>query len=258
MPKFARLVLCGFQVIGFSRAMQTINVRTTQNVVIQYSLASLGDRILAFLVDFLILFAYILLLWVVTFYAFSNVEWGEAWAVTYFSIVLFPLVFYHLLFEIFMDCQTPGKRAMDIRIVRLDGANPTVGNHIMRWLCRPIDIGPIGVVTIAASDKSQRLGDMAADTVVVKLVRQKEITAEEVFVSTASDYTPSFPQVTQLEPRDIELVQRALEAYNEFGNTRPVVVIHQKIKTLLGIESDLSATEFLSIVVKDYNHLTAR
>jgi uncharacterized RDD family membrane protein YckC len=238
--------------------MQTISIRTTQNVVIQYPLAGLGDRMLAHLIDSAILTLYTILVWIFIFYALSKFEMDFAWLATIVGLVMIPIVFYHFIFEVFMDCQTPGKRALDIKIVRLDGAHPTVGNHFLRWLCRIVDIGPIGIVMIAASEKAQRLGDMAADTVVVKLVAQKEITANEIFIASEVNYTPVFPQVLQLEPKDIELIQRALEAKKEFGNQRPIVVITDKIKSLLRIESDLPPADFLYTIVKDYNHLTAR
>jgi uncharacterized RDD family membrane protein YckC len=238
--------------------MQTINVRTTQNVVIQYHLAGIGDRILAQLIDAAIITLYTILAWILFFYAVVKFQVDTFWIALFAGIIAIPIVFYHFLFEVFMDCQTPGKRAMDIKIVRLDGAHPTIGNHFLRWLCRILDIGPIGIILIAATEKSQRLGDMAADTTVVKIIKQREITASDIFIAPESSYAPVFPQVTQLEPKDIELIQRALEANKNFGNHKPVIVITEKIKSLLGIQTDLSPAEFLYTLVKDYNHLTAR
>jgi uncharacterized RDD family membrane protein YckC len=238
--------------------MQTINVRTTQNVVIQYHLAGIGDRILAQLIDASIITLYTILAWILLFYAVAKFQVDTFWVALFAGIIAIPIVFYHFLFEVFMDCQTPGKRAVDIKIVRLDGAHPTIGNHFLRWLCRILDIGPIGIILIAATEKSQRLGDMAADTTVVKIIKQREITASDIFIAPESSYAPVFPQVTQLEPKDIELIQRALEANKNFGNHKPVIVITEKIKSLLGIQTDLSPAEFLYTLVKDYNHLTAR
>lgn len=238
--------------------MQTISIRTTQNVVIQYPLAGLGDRMLAQLIDGLIVSLYTVLAWILFFYAIVKFDVAPAWIAILGGIIAIPIVFYHFLFEVFMDCQTPGKRALDIKIVRLDGAHPTIGNHFLRWLCRIIDIGPIGVVMIAASEKSQRLGDIVADTTVVKIIRHREVTASEIFISPESNYAPVFPQVVQLDAKDIELVQRALEAMKSFGNQKPAQVITEKIKTLLGIQSELQPSDFLHTVVKDYNHLTSR
>jgi hypothetical protein len=93
---------------------------------------------------------------------------------------------------------------------------------------------------------------------VVKLIAHREITASEVFISPEESYVPTFPQVIQLESRDIELIQRALEANLNHGNVQPVLMVTEKIKTLLGIQTDLPAAEFLYTIVKDFNHLSSR
>src|SRR5690606_25788624 len=108
--------------------MQTVSVRTTQNVVIDYPVASLGDRILAYFIDVLIMVAYIILIFLV-------IGFGEIGSIAIIiSLISIPLFLYHLLFEIFMNGQSPAKRQMNIKVVRLDGTPPTIGNYIIRWL----------------------------------------------------------------------------------------------------------------------------
>ncbi len=236
--------------------MQTISVRTTQNVAIHYPIASIGDRILAFLIDRIILVAYLVAL--VALFVNMDVEIVWLWIV----LVAIPFFCFNLFFEIFMNGQSPGKRALNIQVVRLDGTQPTVGDYLLRWLFGLIDFyvlsGALAVVVIAVNGKGQRLGDIVAGTCVVKLIAQKEITANEIFITAENLYQPTFPQVTQLEGRDIELIQRALEANVNFGNSQPVLMVTERIKSLLGIQSELAPVEFLYTVVKDYNHLTSR
>lgn len=236
--------------------MHTIKVRTTQNVFIHYPIASIGDRILAFLLDRLILVAYTIF-WVALF---INLEVGSniAWIV----IVGTPWLLYHLLFEIFMNGQSPGKRVLRIQVVRLDGTPPTIGNYLMRWIFSFVDFfffgGVVAVVTIAAGGRGQRLGDLVAGTSVVKLIAQKEISSSEIFVSPEETYVPTFSQVIQLTESDIELIQRALEVNRDHGNAQPLLAVTEKIKTLLGIQTDLPPVKFLYTIVKDFNHLTAK
>lgn len=230
--------------------MQTISVRTTQNVFIHHPVASLGDRILAYLLDSLILTAYV----VVLIIALTYID-VPAWV--YFVLVLIPIALYHLLFEIFMNGQSPGKRAMNIQVVRMDGTEPNFADYFLRWLLGLIERGAIAVLVIAVNGKGQRLGDIIAGTTVVKIVAQKEITAEEVFITPNQDYVPTFPQATQLNSQDIELIQRALEAEREFGNREPVMMVTEKIKSLLGVQTSLTPIQFLYTIVKDYNHLNA-
>lgn len=235
--------------------MQTIRIRTTQNVFIEYPLASVSDRILAFLIDILILVLYTVCVAAV----FAKIE-VEAAYVTYITLA-FPWLFFSVVFEIFMNGQTPGKRVLKIKVVRLDGTPPTVGNYIMRWIFSFVDYyllaGALAVIVIAMGGKGQRLGDIVAGTSVVKLVESREIAVQQVFVSPEEQYTPTFTQVSTLSEKDIELIQRALEVNRDQGNMQPVLVVTNKIKTLLNIETDMPPVTFLYTIIKDYKAITA-
>jgi uncharacterized RDD family membrane protein YckC len=236
--------------------MQTISVRTTQNVFIHYPLASLGDRILAHLIDGLILVIYAIVLIALI----VGTNFRQDWVL--FVLFIFPFVFYKVIFEIFMNGQTPGKRAMSIKVVRIDGTPATLGGYIIRWLTSLVEYsvgsGLIPVLMIAAGGKGQRLGDLFAGTTVVKLIEQKQATAQEVFISPENNYQATFGQVIQLNPSDIELIQRALEINRDHGNDKPMLAVTEKIKSQLGLQTDLPPIRFLYMVVKDYNHLTSR
>lgn len=236
--------------------MQTISVRTTQNVAIHYPLASVGDRILAYLLDSVMLIAYT----VVVAALFINIDMEVIWL--WFIALVMPWFFYHLAFEIFMNGQSPGKRVLNIQVVSLDGTQPGVGAYLLRWIFSLVDFhilsGAVAVVVIATGGKGQRIGDIVAGTSVVKLIAQREITASEVFITSEDNYIPTFPQVAQLGSRDIELIQRALEAHQQHGNMKPVLMVTEKIKSLLGIQTELAPDQFLYTIVKDFNHLSAR
>ncbi|MEQ9415043.1 MAG: RDD family protein, partial [Cyclobacteriaceae bacterium] len=132
----------------------------------------------------------------------------------------------------------------------------------MRWVFSFIDYyvlsGVIAVVIIAMGGKGQRLGDVVAGTSVVKLTEQKEITSSEIFVSPEETYVPTFQQVIQLTENDIELIQRALEVNRDLGNAQPLMVVTERIKSLLGIQTDLPPIKFLYTIIKDFNHITSK
>jgi uncharacterized RDD family membrane protein YckC len=233
-----------------------VQVRTTQNVFIHYPVASLGDRILAYLIDTVVKIVYVIAVVALLLNAKVNVIW--IWIVT----VIIPMTLYHLLFEIFMNGQSPGKRGMDIKVLRLDGTPATVGDYIVRWLFSLVDVhffsGLIAVLCIAIGGKGQRLGDMVAGTTVVKIIEEANVTASEIFVPHDTGYTAVFPQVVQLTEYDIELVQRALEVSRDSGNSQPVLAATEKVKTLMGIQTDLPPVKFLYTIIKDFQHLTSR
>ncbi|MBX2897316.1 MAG: RDD family protein [Cyclobacteriaceae bacterium] len=236
--------------------MQTIQVRTTQNVFIQYPLASVGDRILAYLFDRVVVIAFMIALGTFLFYAKIQSEW------VWILLLAFPYIFYSVFFEIFMNGQTLGKHLLKIRVMRLNGTPATIGDYVLRWVFAILDFGFLGgaiaVILVAAGGKGQRLGDLVAGTTVIKLVEQKEITAEQVFVTAETEYQPVFMQAVQLTERDVELIQRALEVNRDVGNAAPMLAVTEKVKTQLGIQTDLPPIKLLYTLIKDFNHLTSR
>ena len=226
--------------------MQTIRVRTTQNVFIEYPLASVGERIAAYLIDWIILVLYTVA--IVAMFAKLEVKLWYVWLI----VLGVPWLLFSLMFEIFMNGQTPGKLALKIKVVRLDGTPPAIGDYLMRWIFSFIDFyflsGAVAVVVIAVGGKGQRLGDIVAGTSVVKLVEHHQITTQ---------YKPTFTQVVNLTEKDIELIQRALEVNRDQGNIQPVIIITEKIQGLLDIKTDLPPVKFLYTIIKDYQTITS-
>jgi uncharacterized RDD family membrane protein YckC len=235
--------------------MQTISVRTTQNVFIQYPLASVGDRILGYLIDQLIFVVYVFIVIAIA----QSIDMEQIWLLI--ALLSIPYILYRLLFEIFMNGQTPGKRAMQIKVVRINGTPATVGDYVLRWIFGLIELnvasGLIAMLSVIIGGKGQRLGDLVAGTTVIKLIEQRQATAQEVFVSPENNYEVSFPQAVQLNPSDIELIQRSLEINRDLGNQKPMLAITEKVKTQLGVKTDMPPIKFLYVLIKDYNHLTS-
>jgi uncharacterized RDD family membrane protein YckC len=246
-------------------SMQTISVRTTQNVVIRYPVASVGDRIGAFIIDLIIMLMYVFLI----SFIYDYFDLSSAALVIFFIIL--PVSLYHLLFEVLLDGQSPGKRLLRIKVVRTDGTPPTLGNYLIRWLLRFVDIllssvfglpGAIAVVTIAAGGRGQRLGDLAAGTAVVKLVQQSDVDAAEIFAPLKQEqpagYQPVFPQSTLLTDAQVEIIRQALDVYRNTGNDKPLLAVTEKVKQITGIQSDMPPVKLLYTLLDDYARLTAR
>ncbi|TAE95622.1 MAG: RDD family protein, partial [Runella slithyformis] len=192
----------------------SVRVQTSQNVDVEYEPASIGERILANLIDYLIYIA-----WgiggILLFQAFHS---GGSLS-TFFSILFLflPIAFYPLFTEYFLNGQTLGKKALKIRVVRLDGGKPTLGAYILRWLLIVIDsqlFTPfVAVVAVAAGGKGQRVGDIAAGTTVVKI--NKTVSLDDItYQPLAENYTVRYPEAAQLSDRDIETVRVVLRKAN--------------------------------------------
>ncbi|HSJ12595.1 MAG TPA: RDD family protein, partial [Gillisia sp.] len=144
--------------------MDNYQIETAQNIGIKQNVAGIGDRILAFIIDALILIGYAIL---ASFgIAGLGLDGGQLWV--YYLIIGLPVFLYHLIWEIFNNGKSPGKAALNIKVARLDGSRPGFGQYIIRWLLRLIDIsissGGVAIVTILLNGKGQRLGDLAAGT----------------------------------------------------------------------------------------------
>ncbi len=235
--------------------MQSVNIRTTQNVAIDYAAAGLGDRIGAFLIDVLIVGAYVIVMALVV----TRIGIDSQWV---FILFYFPAFFYHLACEIAFNGQSLGKKQLNIKVVRLDGTPATIGGYILRWILRPLDIGifsgAIAVISIALTEKSQRLGDLAAGTTVVKMGQSMKVTSHQLIKNIDSDYQAVFPDAQYLTFKEINVIKEALEVNKERADMKPALAVSAKVKEHLKIESDLPTIKFLYTILKDYNYYTSQ
>jgi uncharacterized RDD family membrane protein YckC len=144
-------------------------VVTPEAVPLVPDLAGLGSRMIAAIIDSLIQGVAVIGLSIAFFAAERP---GTALLVAYL-ILIFALTWgYFPLFEGLWGGRTPGKRAQRLRVVGVDGQPATFGPIMIRNLLRLIDFLPgyytIGAISILVTSRSQRLGDLAAGTVVIR------------------------------------------------------------------------------------------
>ena len=231
--------------------METYNLSTSQNVMLEFRIASVGDRILAFLIDFLII-----ALTVVFLEFLLNLRDVSP----LFLMTFLPFLFYHFLFEALFNGQSPGKMIFRIRVVKTDGSQYTLGNCFIRWIFRLLDIlitfGVLGITFIIINGKGQRLGDVMASTTVLKKSKKGKLDNTS-WVELEDDYKPTFYEAEMLTDKDIQTIKEVLLASAE-RNFDDVAfsLINQTRKVIeekTGIQSDLKNKEFLYTIVKDYN-----
>ncbi len=244
--------------------MTGIEIHTTQNVTIEYELATLQKRFGAFLID---LFAYYVIysaLLLVTLYLMRGniTEWGA-----YFLLLasFFGLLAYHLLFEIFGNGQSLGKRLAKIKVVRLDGREPEPGDYLIRCIFLLADFflsaGALGGILIGSTDKGQRLGDLAANTTVIRTKSSRHFRLEEILkINTLENYEPQYPEVRQLSEADMLLVKSLLSRYQAWYNSAHTEAIEEAVQHIcwrLDIQPPAgSQIDFLKTLVRDYIVLT--
>ncbi|MCT3757357.1 RDD family protein [Elizabethkingia anophelis] len=241
--------------------MNSIDINTSQNVNISFDPASIGERILAFIIDNVIKIAYSLVIYLIVAYifGFKILKITDQWSlVAIFAIISLPVNLYTLLFESFMEGQTPGKRIMKIRVVKTDGYQASFGDYFIRWFFRFIDIGVIGVLTMVTNKHNKRLGDLAAGTAVITLKSKYNIN-HTILVNLSQDYIARFPQVIALSDNDMRIIK---ENYVKAKNTFDQGIIKklaEKIRQTTGITyntQEITDQQFIAIVIQDYNYYT--
>ena len=114
------------------------------------------------------------------------------------------------------------------------------------------------VITISVSNKNQRLGDMAAGTVVVNTKSALTI-ADTVFMNiNTAGYKVMFPEVMRLSDRDINTIKGVLTQAGKRNNYDMCNRVSMKIKEVLNIQSDMHVDQFLGKLLEDYNYLATK
>jgi uncharacterized RDD family membrane protein YckC len=231
--------------------MENVRIQTTQNVDIEYQLASIADRILATLIDYMFFAAYALLFFMIL-NSFGTISENGAVIV----IAFLPLMLYSLLCETFFQGKSFGKMIMKIQVVKLDGTQARFGNYILRWLLRIIDTlfgGVVALIVIILNGKGQRLGDIAAGTTVIRLKHRTTI-HDTILKNIVADYTIVFKTVSLLTDHDVAIIKDVLEFSKKNKNKEAIQKLFLKTQQVMGITTDLSPEQFLETVITDYNH----
>jgi len=263
---------------------ETLHYETPENVRIEYRAAGLGTRFVAWFVDSIILYVgmFVVAL-LLTLLAAALAEIFEDFfrrlrnllndagddvdsAAMYFVGVMILIYylgnfFYFSFFELLMRGQTPGKRMCRIRVVKADGFVLEPPGILLRNLLRGIDQIPLMWVVPVLTRRSQRLGDMAAGTVVVS-DEKAELSAVRRQLSernaAEARFRFDYGKLGALKPSDFEAVERLLHRWFKLPEGQRRTLAERMVAGLarkMGVESppeadraafleDLLAAEF--------------
>lgn len=239
--------------------MKKIEITTTQNVTIQYGLASGFYRSIAFLLDLVTITITSLILWGLQTWLIP-----EAYQITiYFTTIPF-IVFYSLTFEYLNNGQSLGKMVLKLRVIRLDGEKVEFLDYVMRWVFRGIDIyssfGGIAILGVIASTNSQRLGDLLANTTVVSVGKTERMKLQSLLkLNKMSNYVATYPQVIKMPEDAMLVVKETLQRHikhNNFAHQKALDLLVEKMEQELAISAPENKTQFLKTLLKDYVVLT--
>lgn len=246
----------------------SVSITTTQNVRLNYEMASIGDRVLATLIDLSIIFVY----------EYALIEIGQnnrrsfdshiyaglplflVWVLLLLPVLYFPLM------EIFNNGRSVGKVALNTRVVRLDGTEPRMSDFIIRWLFGLLEIitsaGGFAIIAFLVGGRGQRLGDMAAGTTVAKLKRRVKLEDTLYAETPGENHKVHYPGLEVFSDGDMETIKELLDLCQKEYTVDIIVMLEkakQKIENKLGVQAkETDVRVFLMRVLQDYNYVTGR
>ncbi len=241
--------------------MKTIDIQTTQKVSVTYEIASFWQRLLALLIDLVLVTVASLIIAFSIFLIF-----GENKAARFIAVlIIIAIIYLHCLTcEIIFRGQTLGKYALGIKVVKLNGTKLKGIDCTIRWCFRSIDVflslGSIAAVTMNSTNKGQRLGDLLANTSVIKSKTDRKIRLDDILsIKTTSNYKPVYPVAKNFKEQEMLLIKDVLDRNKNYPSEANEKALNELLKIVLE-KTDLpvpkNKVQFLNTLIKDYIVLT--
>lgn len=249
------------------------NLQTPESVELEFTLAGIGNRTLALLIDYVVLLVSLFLFWV--FYLiftpqlesilenFVAVDDLGIWLFAIASLIsFFVYVGYFVIFESLWQGQTPGKRITKIRVIQDNGRRAGLGQATMRSLLRPVDdIFFLGVFMIVLSKQEKRLGDWLAGTIVIQ--EDRAIADANFAIDPASknfaQELEQLEELSQILPEEFATIREYLQrrsAMSIKAKTHIGQKLAQRIQAILHLEKQpANADIFLEAVYLAYQNI---
>ena len=242
-------------------ALEKLNIDTPEQVALEFSLATVGSRFLALAIDTLIQIAIGVGLFIVValalFLAGAAAVAARPWGLAVVVLGGFLVYYgYFALFETVWNGQTPGKRVVGLRVIHASGRPVSAWEAILRNVVRIADQMPaiyaIGIVSVFLTERSQRLGDLAAGTVVVheRLVRAELGAPAEGPAEPRTQHGST--KLTPDEIAVIELFFRRRGQLDGYVRMRKAHQIARRVRDRLGISTAVDDEQLLEEVVAEY------
>jgi len=246
-----------------------LSIDTPENVAFGYQIAGIGSRFLAAFIDTLVIFILQIIVNLTLIFLMINLFGKDSvfqpWLLALFGLVGFAFMWgYYIFFEMSWNGQSLGKRKIKLRVIRTDGTPITLTESIIRNLIRLVDFLPfyygIGVITMFVNEKSRRLGDLAAGTLVVhdkdsvtleSLAKKEKSTRNQIDIS---ERTRSLP-LERLTNQDLLMIEDYLQRRYELSNSetlanRLLIMVFERLEQPVPQVSWLETETLLSEILQ--------
>lgn len=256
--------------------MSDIQITTSQNVAVNFHLGSIGHRVGAYIIDFLIKCAYMF----VVGYTIERHFSGDVEDML-FLIFFTPVYFYTLISEIVTGGQTLGKIIVGIKVVKLEGYAAGAKEFFLRWVLNDVwlflslsviaysftndwevwfmlfpFIFMADFIIMVVNNKNQRIGDIFAGTTTVTIRNRTPIT-QTILENLSEDYQPTYPQVVKLTDGDARIIKEAFKTARSLNDKETLKRLRNRIETVIEVQDESKTDiQFITIVMKDFNYYT--
>ncbi len=264
--------------------MSIIQIATPFNIDLEFEIAEFHKRLFAYIIDFCVLVIYLMIMKNLYYGGFDRVSKSimESRIGIDILTISVPMLLYSLVSEVLLHGQSLGKKIMKIRVISLEGGEPTLGQYLIRWMFRAWEwpflfgyvffstesivaytfvtgfLGIIVVIIIGVTKKSQRFGDVAANTAVVNTKSTLSV-QDTIFMEIKQpDYHVKFPEVLKLTDRDINTIKNVVSHFYKTHNADTANRVARKVQDVLKVTTDLYAIDFLEKLLADYNFLAIK
>ena len=190
---------------------ERLSIETPEQVKINYNIAGIGSRFYAALIDIAVMTPIAFIGAYVTIRAIFDLDERLGnWLAAIAGVATFAFLWgYYMIFEITTNGQSPGKRALGLRVIKIHGYPINFSDSAIRNLVRIVDFLPFfygaGLLAMLLNKNWQRLGDLAAGTLVVK--ENTKVSPNPMRTPTIQKSTFVYADWIQLEQlTDAELV----------------------------------------------------
>ena len=235
--------------------MIVVKLDTGFNIEVEFPITQFHRRLLAWVIDIFVMFAYVQIVAKV-FSIPAFFIWFVNFGTWSWVIATLPVALYHLLMEVFLNGQSIGKQIMKIKVITLEGGQPSVSQYMIRWMFRMVDFGLLflpAFFCVILTQRSQRVGDLIAGTIVID-TNAKTTWEDTIFTEISSTYKPKYSQVMQLSDRDINTLKSIIGSVKKRNDYELAHRISERIQSKLNIQAEEDSLQFLEILLKDYNY----
>ncbi|MBK8721329.1 MAG: RDD family protein [Saprospiraceae bacterium] len=227
-----------------------IEITTAQHVVIEYQLATIGERILALFLDSFMFYLIILFLMIMI-----------PSVIIYLVLPLFLL--YHIFAEWMWGGQSVGKRILGLKVLSIDGSLPSFNQSMLRSIFYILDYfftgGTLGLLLIGTTIRHQRLGDIAAGTTVIRMKSSDHMNLSAILSIDKSNYEVTYENVKNFDEQQIILIKETINKYKKYHSDTYkdlLIDLADLCSKKLGVERPRETIHFLNTIIRDYVMLT--